>query len=131
MRMVIVPGTTHTITILGEPAWRRMRELCADGEQAVVSARIVVQKEFRISQRVAICWEYWAVRMDDDRARSVIAVGTPRFGATRRIAHSIVRDTLRRRKKGEALGFAQWRPRASAFLQSSIARSQTMLLRYP
>src|SRR5262245_12208678 len=44
MRMASVPGTTHAITILGEPARRRMRELCADADQAAVRARIVVQK---------------------------------------------------------------------------------------
>src|SRR5262245_8544650 len=93
MRMATVPETTHAFAILGEPARPRIRELCADAEQAAVRASIVAQKEFGISQRVAICWEYWAVRMDDDRARSVIAVGAPRSGATRRIAHIIHRDT--------------------------------------
>jgi hypothetical protein len=108
------PGTTHAITILGESARRRMCELCADGEQAVVSTRIVVQKEFGISQRVAICGEYWAVGVEGDRTRSVIVVGTPRFGATRRIAHITNREQDFGDEKGQ-------------MLLASIAKNQKLL----
>jgi hypothetical protein len=86
MLMAAVCKTTHAFAILSELARRHTLELRADGDQAAVGARAVVQKEFAISQRVAICWDYWAVRMEGDRARPVILVGTLRCGATGRIA---------------------------------------------
>jgi hypothetical protein len=85
------------------PARQRMCELCADGEQAVIRARTMVQREFGISQRVAICWEYWAVRMDGDSARSVVVVGALRSGATRQIAHNIESDDRKAQQKQNRL----------------------------